>query len=100
MIDNYYILGSDIQITETLLNEPQLDCSSPSEMKKLMVRMQVHKVTSDFQKTLQEFNATALANNPDRCEWIQCKLMPTAGSNGCAVAEVTHCTSRVQSCSK
>jgi len=62
-------------------------------MKKLMVRMQVHKVATDFQDTLRNFDPRD--NIPDRCDWVQCKLMPSPGSDSCAVAEVTHCTNSV-----
>lgn len=77
-----------MQVTESLINEPGIDCSSPSAMKELMIRMQVYEVTSKLQKMLQKYKPRT--DNPSACQWISCHVTPSPGSDDC-VAKMAHC---------
>lgn len=82
-----------MQITEELLNEPQVNCSSPSEIWKLIGKAQAHLQT---QQVAVEFYRTARSlelfrpelNNIGFCQWIECNLMSNSNSSNSSIASV------------
>ena len=91
------LFGACMQITRELLYQPQLDCSSPSEIRKQIAtaqaRLKTHRVATELYRTVQTIIGPE-PNNIGFCQWIECNLMSTSNSTvAYAVLGMAGCSS-------
>ena len=53
---------------------PELDCSSPQEMKESMLKIRVNLLSQDLRKVMADFSSTRGVSHTDCHKWIECHL--------------------------
>ena len=53
---------------------PELDCSSPQEMKESMLKIRVNLLSQDLRKVMADFSSTRGVSQTDCHKWIECHL--------------------------